>query len=147
MTNFFEGYDDGDLLREMIEAAGKVADALQHRSPEKIDLPMFFNSYIYEVNRRIVHDGIEAHPIFRPYAEVMAKLSDAEADNIFSVSLAIRHLTAPPKLELQFGSISGRLKGTPPPQNLFRDRPEIKPTQSTVKVLPTVKIAKRRMEP
>lgn len=143
MANLLENLGDDDLLREVIEGAQAVAKDLETTPRQDIRLPFFYTGYLNEMNNRIAKDGLAAHPLFRAYAVEMAKLDDAAADNVFDVSLAIQHLTAPPKLEREFESVSGRLKGAPPPENPFRAMAALKPTEKPLQVLPTVKINKR----
>ena len=143
MANLLENFGDDDLLREIVEGARTVVKEMEQSARADIRLPFFYTSYLNEANNRIAQDGLDAHPLFRPYAAEMARLDDAAADNVFDVSLAIQHLTAPPKLERAFDSVSGRQKGTPPPKNMFREMAALKPTEKPVQVLPTVKIAKR----
>lgn len=143
MANLLENHGDDELLREIVESAGLVAKELERKQRVDIQPPFFFRAYLNEVNHRIAREGLEAHPLFRAYATEMAKLDDAAADNLFDVSLAIQHLTVPPKLEREFDSVSGRLKGAPPPKNMFREMAALKPTEKPVQVLPTVKINKR----
>lgn len=144
MANLLENHSDDDLLREIVEGAQTVVREMELHARPHVSLPFFYTSYLNEVNNRIASEGLDAHPLFRPYAAKMAQLDDAAADNVFEVSLAIQHLTVPPKLEREFDSVSGRLKGAPPPKNIFREMAELKPVEKPVQVLPTVKIAKRR---
>jgi hypothetical protein len=144
MSKFLEHHTDEELWSKIADDAKTVAKAMEKKEPGTFTVPAFFGAYLNEVNKRIEKDGLPAHPLFWGYAAEMAKLDDAAADNLYDVAQAIKDLPAPPRLEKEFGSVSGRPKGAPPPRNIFRDIAAAKANEKGVPVMPTVKIAKRQ---
>jgi|GEM_PF-2480406 len=124
---------DERLLRNILKDAVEVTEALAGKQPEDIRLPFFYQASLVEMQLRLQEEGLAAHPLLKPFAVEMAKLTDGEADDIFVVSKAIHHLELPPEIALEFGSVSAREKGQPAPANPYRKMEGLEPGYKKVK--------------
>lgn len=148
MPNLLEHHSDAGVLRSVIEDAVSVVEALATKSREEVRIPLFYGGYLNELNKRVRSDGIQAHPLFIPFARAMSGLEDWAADDVFEISKAVHKLELPPKLVLEFGAVSGRAKGAKPPENMYRSiAASLKPVDAPLQVMSPVKFSKRDAGP
>jgi hypothetical protein len=124
---------DERLLRNILKDAADVTRALAEKKPEDIRVPLFYQAHLMEVQLRLQEEGLGTHPLLKDFAIEMAKLTDGEADDIFTVSKAIHHLESPPEIAVEFGSVSAREKGQPAPANPYRKLEGLEPGYKKVK--------------